>query len=165
MVPEFNDKKGDIEQMYRRAAFTWEAVSRGKAYYLELPGLGQQYRTGYKDSDRNPLVGSNHYTLTMPPNPPAKTFWSIVVYDVNTRTLIRNDSGNAIASSRTDLKEEADGSIILHFSPEEPEGVAETNWIQTNPDESWFTYLRFYGPTEAYFDESYPLQDVKLVGK
>ena len=163
MVPAYNDKDGDVEQMYKRAAFTWEAVSRGKAYYLELPGLGQQYRTGYKDADGNHLIGDKHYTLTMAPNPPAKLFWSIVVYDVNTRTMILNESKNPIVSSRTNPHQEADGSIILHFSPTKPEGVDDKNWIQTNPEESWFTYLRFYGPTERYFDESYPLQDVKLV--
>jgi len=163
MIAAYNDKEGEREQMYRRAAFTWEAVSRGKAYYIEVPGIGQQYRTAYKDGDGNSLIGSRHYTLTMAPDQPAKTFWSIVVYDVNTRTLIINDAGSAIASSRSGLQEEADGSIVLHFSPEKPEGVADSNWLQTNPDESWFTYLRFYGPTEAYFDESYPLQDIKLV--
>jgi len=163
MVVNYDDKDGDIEQMYRRAAFAWEAVSRGKAYYLKLPGLGQQYRTAYKDADGNFLVGSKYYTLTMPKDQPAKTFWSIVVYDVNTRTLIVNDAGSAIASSRTGLHEEADGSIVLHFGPDKPEGVEESNWIQTNADESWFSYLRFYGPTEAYFDESYPLEDIKIV--
>ncbi len=163
MVPTYNDRKGDIEQMYRRAAFTWEAVSRGKAYYLKVPGIGQQYRTGYKDADGNPLIGSRHYTLTMPANPPAKTFWSAVIYDVNTRTMLINKSANPIASSRTNLKQETDGSVVLHFSPEKPQGVEDSNWLQTNPEESWFIYLRFYGPTEAYFDESYPLQDVKLV--
>ena len=163
MIPTYNDKDGDIQQMYKRAAFTWEAVSRGKAYYLELPGLGQQYRTGYKDADGNHLIGSKHYTLTLAPNPPAKTFWSIVVYDVNTRTMIINDSKNPIVSGRTNPHKEADGSVIIHFSPKKPEGVDKTNWIETNPKESWFTYLRFYGPTETYFDETYPLQDIKLV--
>ena len=76
--------------MYRRAAFTWEATLRGKAYYIRKPGIGQQYRTGYKDSDGNFLSGSKHYTLTMLPNPPAKTFWSAVAYNVSTRGLINN---------------------------------------------------------------------------
>jgi hypothetical protein len=163
MVPAYNDKDGDIEQMYKRSAFTWEAVSRGQAYYLEMPGLGQQYRTGYKDADGNHFEGSKHYAFTMPPNPPAKIFWSIVVYDVNTRTMILNETGVPIISGRTNPKQEADGSVVMHFSPEIPKGVETSNWIQTNPKESWFLYLRFYGPTEAYFDETYPLEDVKLV--
>lgn len=163
MVVSFDDRDEYFDQLYRRASFTWEAVSRGKAYYIEQPGIGQQYRTGYKDSDGNPLVGSQHYSLTMPANPPAKLFWSIVVYDVNTRTLILNETGIPAASSRTGVKADADGAVTLHFSATLPEGVAKENWLQTNEDESWFAYLRFYGPTEAYFDETYPLQDIKRV--
>lgn len=161
MVVAPDDRGEHFDQLYRRAAFTWEAVSRGEAYYIKKPGIGQQYRTGYKDADSDFLAGSRHYTLTMPPNPPAKTFWSIVIYDVNTRTLILNEEKRPAASSRTGVKAEADGSVTLHFAPELPDGVARENWLQTNAGEGWFAYLRFYGPTEAYFDETYPLQDIK----
>jgi hypothetical protein len=163
MVVAHDDRDEYFDQLYRRAAFTFEAVSRGKAYYIEQPGIGQQYRTGYQDSDGNPLVGSKHYSLTMPPNPPAETFWSIVVYDVNTRTPIFNSTSIPAASSRTGVKADADGSVTLHLSPTLPKGVAKENWIETNAGQSWFAYLRFYGPTEAYFNESYPLQDIKVV--
>ncbi|MCP4005995.1 MAG: DUF1254 domain-containing protein [bacterium] len=163
MVVNHDDRAEHYDQLYRRAAFAWEAVTRGKAYYIEKPGIGQQYRTGYMDSDGHFLSGSKHYSLTMPPNPPAKTFWSIVVYDVNTRTLIINEEGRPAASSRTGVEAGADGSVTLHFSPVLPAGVAKGNWIQTNAGEGWFAYLRFYGPTEAYFDQSYPLQDIMLV--
>ena len=67
------------------------------------------------------------------------------------------------ASSRTGVEAGAAGSVTLHFSPSLPAGVPNGNWIQTNAGEGWFAYLRFYGPTEAYFDQSYPLQDIKLV--
>ncbi len=163
MVVAHDDRDEYFDQLYRRASFTWEAVSRGKAYYIEQPGIGQQYRTGYKDSGGSPLVGSGHYTLTMPANPPAKLFWSLVVYDVNSRTLILNSTGVPGLSSRTGIKTNADGSAVLHFGPELPEGVSKENWIETNSGESWFAYLRFYGPTQAYFDETYPLQDIKRV--
>ena len=99
----------------------------------------------------------------MPANPPAETFWSVVVYDANTRTPIVNDGWNAVAGSRTGLVANDDGSATIHFSPQKPEGVEEPNWIQTNAGEGWFAYLRFYGPTQAFFDQSYPLQDIKLV--
>ena len=109
------------------------------------------------------MEGDKHYKLTMPPNAPAEVFWSIVVYDVNSRTLILNDEGRAALSSRTGLIENDDGSVTMHFSPELPDGVKKANWIQTNPKESWFSYLRFYGPTQAYFDQTYPLQDIMPV--
>lgn len=161
MVVTHDDRDKNFDQLYQRAAFTWEAVSRGKAYYIKKPGIGQQYRTGYKDGDGDFLQGSGHYTLTMPPNPPAKTFWSAVVYDVNTRCLIDNDEKRAGASSRTGVRPAADGSVTLHFVPELPNGVPRENWVQTRRGEGFFVYLRFYGPTAAYFDESYPLQDIK----
>ena len=91
----------------------------------------------------------------MPPNPPAATFWSAVVYDVNTRCLIINDEGRPVTSSRSGVKAASDGSVTLHFSPKRPEGVNRGNRIQTNPGEGFFAYLRFYGPTDAYFDETY----------
>ena len=163
LVTSFDDRDTYFDQVFRRAAFTYEAVTRGKAYYIEQPGIGQQYRTGYKDDDGQFLIGSEHYTLTMPPNPPAKIFWSAVVYDVNTRTPIINSDLRAAVSSRTGVVSNDDGSVTIHFGPVVPDGVNKENWIQTNIGESWFTYLRFYGPTEAYFDESYPLQNIKRV--
>ena len=109
------------------------------------------------------MLGSEHYTLTMPKNPPAKLFWSAVVYDVNTRTPIINSELNSAVSSRTGVVPKDDGSVTIHFSPVLPDSVSKENWIQTNSGESWFVYLRFYGPTEAYFDQTYPLENVKRV--
>jgi len=39
----------------------------------------------------------------------------------------------------------------------------EKNWIQTVPGRAWFVGFRFYAPTEAYFDKSWPLPDVEKV--
>ena len=155
-----DDRDGEMDQMYRRAAWTYEAITRGKAYYVKQAGAGQRYLGIYKDADGEFFAGSKHYTLTMPANPPAETFWSVVVYDVNTRTPIVNDSWDAVAGSRSDLVANDDGSVTVHFSSQMPEGVAESNWIQTNTGEGWFAYLRFYGPTQAFFDQTYPLQDI-----
>ena len=103
MVVTFNDCDGDLDQLYRRAAFTWEAVSRGQAYYIEKAGIGQQYRTAYKDGNGNFLEGDQHYSLTMPPNAPAEVFWSVVVYDVNTHVdPKRRQSGGFELTHRSD---------------------------------------------------------------
>ena len=158
-----DDRDGDMDQMDRRAAWTYEAITRGKAYYVKKAGVGQQYLGVYKDANGQFFAGSKHYSLTMPANPPAETFWSVVVYDVNTRTPIVNAGWKAVAGSRTGLIANADGSATIHFSPRKPEDVEESNWIQTNAGEGWFAYLRFYGPTQAFFDQSYPLQDIKRV--
>ncbi len=163
LVVSPDDRDEHFDQLFRRASFTYEAVTRGEAYYIEQPGIGQQYRCAYKDGDGEWLLGSRHYTLTMPPNPPAETFWSLVLYDVNTRTPLKNSDWNPAVSSRTGVVPEADGTVVVHLAPSLPEGVDPANWIETNAGESWFAYLRFYGPTQAYFDESYPLQDIRRV--
>jgi hypothetical protein len=57
-----------------------------------------------------------------------------------------------------DLKKNADGSVDIYCGPDSPAGF-ETNWIPTVPGKSWFAYFRFYEPTAAYFDKSWPLGD------
>ena len=37
------------------------------------------------------------------------------------------------------------------------------NWVKTNPGKAWFAYFRFYAPTEAYFDNSWQLNDIEPV--
>jgi hypothetical protein len=41
--------------------------------------------------------------------------------------------------------------------------VFEKNWIPTVPGQAWFTYLRLYAPTEAYFDKTWKLSDIEKV--
>jgi hypothetical protein len=36
------------------------------------------------------------------------------------------------------------------------------DWVQTVPGRHWFAYVRFYGPTEQYFDKSWKTDDIKL---
>ena len=72
----------------------------------------------------------------MPANPPAKQFWSITLYDLNTRCLIQNKEQLADRSSRQpDLLKNADGSVDLYFSPTAPKGF-EKNWIPTVPGQA-----------------------------
>ena len=37
------------------------------------------------------------------------------------------------------------------------------NWIKTIPGKGRFPVFRFYGPTEAYFDKSWQLNDIERV--
>ena len=108
------------------------------------------------------LEGANHYTLHIPPNPPAEQFWSIAVYSWDTRTLIDNKQKRAGQSSRQDLVKNSDGSVDLYYGPTAPKGK-EKNWVQTIPGQGWWVYLRFYAPTKAYFDKSWSMSDFEKV--
>jgi hypothetical protein len=158
-----SQRVGDHDQLLERAAWFYEAVSFSEAMKSQTPGVGQAYLGAYVDAHDEWLDGGAAYTVRIPADPPAKLFWSFTVYDVDTRCLIDNDQQRGDRGSRdADLVSNADGSVDLWFGPTPPEG-RESNWIQTIPGRHWFSYVRFYGPLEPYFDRSYKLGDVTRV--
>jgi hypothetical protein len=162
MVDPRQDLPG-FSQLDERAAYTYEAVLMSQAMVTKTPGLGQTYLASYRDSNGAPFDGASTHRLHVPPNPPAKQFWSVTLYDLNTRSLIQNKEQLADRSSRQpDLLNNADGSVDLYFSPTAPKGF-EKNWIPTVPGQAWFTYLRLYAPTEAYFEKTWKLPDIEKV--
>jgi hypothetical protein len=150
------------DELLERASWFYEAVSFSAAMKSQTPGLGQAYLGGYTDSDGQWLDGGRNYTLHVPADPPAKLFWSATVYDADTRCLINNDKQRGDRGSRdADLVTNDDGSVDLSFGPHPPAG-GESNWVQTIPGRHWFSYFRFYGPLEPYFDRSWKLGDITL---
>ena len=55
-------------------------------------GVGSQYAYTAEDATGAWLDGANHYTLRLPAGIPAKTFWSIDIYDTQTRALLQTDN-------------------------------------------------------------------------
>ena len=150
----------DHDELLERASWFYEAVSFSEAMKSQTPGVGQAYLASYTDANGEWLDGGRGYTLHVPADPPAKLFWSMTVYDVASRCLIDNDQQRGDRGSRDlDLQRNDDGSVDLWFRPAPPEG-GESNWIQTIPGQHWFSYFRFYGPLESYFDRSYVLGDL-----
>lgn len=141
-----------------RASWFYEAVGAGAAMAPKRPGSSSAYLTAYKDKAGEWLDGGRSYRLRVPPNPPIKLFWSVTLYDVDSRALILNEQKIADRSSRMDLRKNEDGSVDIYCGPKASAGF-EKNWIPTIPGKNWFAYFRFYQPTEAYFDRSWPLRD------
>ncbi len=149
-------------QLDEMASYTYEAIGSNVAMATKIPGIGQAYVGAYKDSEGNWLDGSKNYTLHIPPNPPAKQFWSLTLYDVDTRCLINNEQQIADRSSRMDLLTNEDGSVDLYFGSKAPEGK-EQNWIPTIPNQGFFAYLRLYAPLEPYFERTWALPDIEKI--
>jgi hypothetical protein len=145
-----------------RASWFYEAIGAGPDMAPKRPGPSSAYLSAYRDSDGQWLDGGRSYRLRVPANPPIKLFWSVTLYDVDTRALILNQQKIADRSSRMDLRKNADGSVDICCGPIAPAGF-EKNWIPTVPSKNWFAYFRFYQPTETYFDRSWPLPDFEQV--
>lgn len=162
LMKDPSQRSENYDEFFERAAYFYEAVTYSKSMISKTPNVGQAYLGTYADDKGNWLDGAKNYTLNVPANPPAVNFWSISVYDSATRCLIDNPQKNADLSSRKDLIKNADGSVDLYFGPKAPAGK-EKNWVETLPGKHWFTYMRFYGPTTAYFDKSWKMDDIKEV--
>lgn len=150
------------DQLDHRAAWFYEAVTTSSGMVTKTPGVGQVYLGTYQDKDGDWLDGAKNYRLRIPPNAPVAQFWSMTVYDVATRALIDNPIQQADRSSRMDLQKNPDGSVDLYVGPIAPAGK-ESNWVETVPGRSWFSYFRLYGPTEAHFNRQWILPDFEKV--
>jgi hypothetical protein len=133
------------------------------AMAMKLIGAGSQYAWGYLDANGNALDGGKNYKLNLPKDPPALKFISVVVYDPQTRSELQTSQPYPSKNNvRDEMIENEDGSIDLYFGPEAPAGK-EANWIQTVPGKGWFSLLRLYSPTEAWFDKTWRPGEIELV--
>lgn len=81
----------------------------------------------------------------------AETFWTVTVYNIENRAIIDNKLKRAdVGSNIEGTKKNKDGDYVFHFAPEKPAGVAEVNWVQTNPGANWFVYFRAYSPSKEF---------------
>lgn len=138
-----------------RTYFFYIATVNTPAMVLKLVGKGSQYALANRDANGAFLDGGKTYKLTIPANVPAANFWSVVVYDPQTRSELQTSQPFPSRNNKRDnLIENADGSVDLHFGPTAP-GGKEDNWVQTIPGKGWMTLLRLYGPLEPWFDKSW----------
>jgi hypothetical protein len=146
-----------------RTRMFYYATGITPAMAMKMIGVGSQYAANMRDSKGNYLDGGKTYKLNIPPNPPVKTFWSIVVYDGQTRSMLQTDQQfPSIGSEAKGLQKNADGSVDIYLGPKAPAGK-EGNWVQTVPGKSWNTLLRLYGPLEPWFDKTWRPGEIELV--
>jgi len=128
----------------------------------KMVGQGSQYPWTPLDSNGNPFDGGKMYKLRLPPNIPVKDFWSVIVYDSQTRSMLQTDQQAPSVSSQDEgFKTNADGSVDVWFGPKAPPGM-EKNWVQTIPGKGWFMILRLYGPLEPWFDKTWRPGEIEL---
>ena len=125
------------------------------AMAIQRVGAGSAYARAFVDADSQPLDGARHYRLHLPPGIPAKSFWSLVLYDNQTRSMLQTDDPHpSIGSQNPGIKANPDTSVDVYFGPTPPPG-RESNWMQTWPGKGWSVILRLYGPLQPWFDKTW----------
>jgi hypothetical protein len=152
------DEKGYVN-VDHRAAWNYAATGNSPAMVQKTVGSGSQYLVVTRDASGEFLDGGKNYRFHLPVNVPVKAFWSVVVYDTQSRSELQNGEQFPSISQYTCPVANADGSVDIYFGPQAVKGK-EKNWIKTVPGKGWFPYLRFYSPTEAFFNQTWKPDDI-----
>ncbi len=154
-------------RLHSRTSMFYTATAITPAMCMRLPGVGSQYLVANVDRDGELFDGAKTYRVTLPKDIPAARFWSLNLYDNQTRSLLQTPQLYPRAGSQEypspAAEAEADGSTVVYCSPTQPDGVPRGNWIQTDPEKGWFVILRCYSPLQPFFDKTWRAGEFELV--
>lgn len=145
-----------------REKWFYQAIGASPAMFRRDPQAGSLYWLGHKDKTGAYLDGGKSYRLRVPLPVPGKLFWSVTVYETDTRSQIRNKSRKWALRSLFELKNLSGNSVDLDFGPAAP-GGRDNFWVETTPNKGWFVYFRIYGPEAAAFDGSWKPGDFEEI--
>jgi hypothetical protein len=154
-------------QLHSRTSMFYTATGITPAMCMRLTNVGSQYLIANVDKNGEPFDGSKTYKVVLPRDIPAARFWSITVYDNQTRSMLQTPQRYPRAGSQSyptpAATPNSDGSTTIYFAPKVPDGVKDGNWIQTDPSKGWFLILRLYSPLQPFFDKSWRPSEIELV--
>ena len=144
-----------------RIAFFYPYTGITPAMCMRLTGIGSQYVMAMRGGDGKFLDGDRNYRLTLPPDIPESRFWSVMLYDRQTRSMLQTDQRMPDVGSQSGTVEtNADGSTDIYIGPTAPDGKAR-NWLQTVPGKGFFTILRLYSPLQPFFDKTWRPSEIE----
>lgn len=150
-----------------RTAFFYGVTGITPAMAMRVPGIGSQYLFNALDADKNYFDGAKTYKVTLPKGIPEANFWSLTLYDNQTRSMLDTPQRYPRAGSQSypspAAEADADGSTTVYLSPTQPAGVKRGNWIQTDPKKGWFAILRLYSPLEPFFTKEWRPSEIQIV--
>ncbi len=150
-----------------RTNFFYAITGITPAMAMRLTGIGSQHLLATLDANKHYLDGAKTYKVMLPKGIPAVNFWSLTLYDNQTRSMLDTPQRFPRAGSQSYPSPSAemakDGSTTVWFAPEQPNGVARGNWIETDPKKGFFVILRLYGPLEPFFDKNWRISEIQPV--
>ncbi|MCO6424180.1 DUF1254 domain-containing protein [Sinorhizobium meliloti] len=154
-------------QLEARRWYFYGVTGITPAMAMRVPAIGSQYLFATLDADKNYFDGGKTYKVTLPKDIPESNFWSLTLYDNQTRSMLDTPQRYPRAGSQTypspAAEAAADGSTTVYLAPEQPKGVERGNWIQTVPGKSWFAILRLYSPLEPFFAKEWRPGEIEMV--
>ncbi|WOH38591.1 DUF1214 domain-containing protein [Thalassotalea fonticola] len=141
-----------------RTAFHYVATGITPLMTAKFDGKGSSYLMTTTDDKGEALDGNEVYTVTLPPNPPMKRFWSFMAYDNQSRSILATEQRSGGFDSQGELVTNEDGSVTVTFSSTKPQG--KSNWVQTLPNKGFFLLYRMYSPTQEWHDRKYMIGDL-----
>jgi len=145
-----------------RIMFHYYATGITPAMSKPQVGTGSVYEMTAQDASGEYLDGGKTYSVTLPSPIPANNFWSFMVYDNQTRSILETDQkSGGIDSNSPDIEANADGSYTVWFGPQPPKGKSG-NWVQTIPGKGYSCILRLYGPLQPWFDKTWMPGDFEV---
>lgn len=148
---DFGYYEKDFLHLSVRERWFYQATLETDKMFMHREGAGSIYWLGIVDADGEFLDGGRNYRLSIPGPVPATQFWSVTLYDLDTRSEINTPQFTPLLTSlRDDITPDPGGTTVLRFGPDRPED--DGRWVQTNPGSQWFAYFRVYGPTAPAFD-------------
>ena len=146
-----------------RIIFHYYATGITPAMARAKVGTGSAYEIGAHDSEGRYLDGGKTYKVTLPAPIPAKDFWSFVVYDNQTRSVLETDQkSGGVDSNSPDIKANADGSYTVWFAPT-PRREKKVTGCKPCRVRDYNVLLRLYGPLKPFFDKTWMPGDLELV--
>jgi hypothetical protein len=146
-----------------RIAFLYPYTGITPAMCMRLTGIGSQYLMAMRGADGAFLDGARNYRLTLPPGIPESRFWSVMLYDRQTRSMLRSGQSKPDVGSQSGrVTANPDGSTDVYIGPTAPGGKTD-NWLQTVPGKGFFVILRLYSPLQPFFDKTWRPSEIEPV--
>ena len=109
------------------------------------------------------MPGAKTCRLNVPANAPAKDLWSVVLYDLQTRSELQTTQPfRSKNNKRARMAVNADGSVDLYFGPQGARRQGgELDCVR--PGKDWLAISHLYCPLEPQFDRNWRAHEIEEV--